>query len=81
MAQSLMAEDGPPAPRRIRAARELRGLTQKAVVEKMNYDISTAALSQIENGKVRPSGATLAALADVLEVPLAFFSAQSPTGA
>lgn len=81
MAQSLMAEDGPPAPRRIRAARELRGLTQKAVVEKMNYDISTAALSQIENGKVRPSGATLAALADVLEVPLAFFSAQWPTGA
>lgn len=76
---TLIPETGPPVPGRIRAARELRGLTQKDVVQKMNDGISAAALSQIESGKVRPSATTLVALADVLQVPVTYFSAQWPT--
>jgi Zn-dependent peptidase ImmA (M78 family) len=64
--------------RRIRAARDLRGLTQKAVVDKMPEKISAAALSQIESGKVRPTAGTLNSLAHVLEVPVTYFSAQWP---
>lgn len=68
----------PPLPDRIRVARDLRGLTQREVVEKMGNVISAPALSQIESGKLRPSGATLERLATVLEVPPSFFTAQWP---
>ena len=66
-------------PRRIRAARELRGWTQREVVHQMADPISPAALSQIEGGRTRPSETTLNQLAAVLDVPVGFFEAQWPT--
>lgn len=69
----------PPLPNRIRLARELRGLTQRQVVETMGNAISPPALSQIESGKLRPSAATIEGLAAVLDVPPYFFTAQWPT--
>lgn len=70
------AATAPPRPDRIRLARELRGLTQREVVELMDYAITPAALSQIESGRSRPRGQTLEQLADVLRVPTTFFSVQ-----
>lgn len=70
--------DGPPQPGRIRAARDLRAMTQAEVVEAMVPQLSPAALSQIEAGKVRPSPTTLRELARVLQVPVGFFSAPWP---
>lgn len=69
---------GPPLPDRIRAARELRGLTQRQVVEEMDNFISPPALSQIEAGKLRPSEQTVKALATALDVPAGFFAVQWP---
>lgn len=69
---------GPPQPARIRAARDLRQYTQAVTVERMRTPISTAALSQIEAGKVRPTDNTVKQLAEALAVPLGFFSAQWP---
>lgn len=69
----------PPLPSRIRVARELRGLTQRQVVEKMGGALSPPALSQIESGKLRPSKATVERLAAVLDVQSSFFTAQWPT--
>ncbi|WP_204807026.1 helix-turn-helix domain-containing protein [Mycobacterium riyadhense] len=66
---------GIPHPARIRAARDLRTLTQRETVDRMRRPVTTAALSQIEAGKVRPTADTLRDLADALEVPLGFFSA------
>lgn len=71
---------GPPLPDRIRSARELRGLTQRQVIEKAGGALSAPSLSQIESGKLRPSQATVALLAETLEVPPAFFSVQWPDG-
>ncbi len=64
---------------RVRTARELRGLTQAEAVGRMSDAITTAALSQIEAGKVRPSADTVAALAGALDVPPAYFSAHWPS--
>lgn len=72
---------GLPHAGRIRAARDLRQLTQRQVVARMERPITTAALSQIEAGKVRPTDATLGALAQALEVPVGFFLAQWPDSA
>lgn len=69
----------PPLPDRIRLARELRGLTQRQVVEMMENSISPPALSQIEAGKLRPSAATIQRLATALDVPPEFFSVQWPS--
>ncbi len=71
---------GSPVASRIRVARDLRGLTQGDVTAKMAGRITPAALSQIEGGKVRPSGQTIHDLASVLDVPVAFFFAQWPGG-
>jgi Zn-dependent peptidase ImmA (M78 family)/transcriptional regulator with XRE-family HTH domain len=59
---------------RIRTARELRGLTQRETTTLMTPPITPAALSQIEAGKVRASPATVAALAEALQVPTGFFA-------
>ena len=66
----------PPRPDRIRLARELRGLTQRDVIHLTGHAITPAALSQIEAGKSRPRKQTVELLADALEVPEEFFSAQ-----
>lgn len=69
---------GPPIPDRFRVARELRGKTQREVVESTGGAISAPALSQIESGKLRPSEATVISLGHALKVPAGFFSAQWP---
>lgn len=69
---------GIPQAGRMRAARDLRELTQREVTQRMKRPITTAALSQIEAGKVRPSATTLHGLADALDVPVGFFLAQWP---
>lgn len=67
---------GLPVPARIRLARDLRGITQDETVAAMKDPISSAGLSQIESGKVRPLDATLDDLAGALDVPVEFFYAQ-----
>jgi Zn-dependent peptidase ImmA (M78 family)/DNA-binding XRE family transcriptional regulator len=71
---------GLPLASRIRAARDLRGLTQGDVAGRMANKITPAALSQIEAGKVRPSNQTIEDLAYALEVPVGYFFAQWPGG-
>lgn len=66
----------PPRSDRIRLARELRGMTQRDVVEAMDGTVSAPAISQMESGKIRPSAATIESLASALQVPRGFFSAQ-----
>lgn len=64
------------APDRLTLARELRGLTQQALVERAGSCFSAAALSQLEQGHSRPSPATLAAIAQAVDCPLEFFVAR-----
>jgi Zn-dependent peptidase ImmA (M78 family)/DNA-binding XRE family transcriptional regulator len=71
---------GLPLASRIRTARDLRGLTQGEVAARMANRVTSAALSQIEGGKVRPASQTLEDLASALDVPVGFFFAQWPGG-
>jgi len=54
---------------RIRALREMRGMTQDAFAERCRISVSFASL--LERGERSPSYETLVQLADALEVPLA----------
>jgi len=60
-------------PDRLRLAREIRGWTQAELRDQMHGALSTAALSQLENGRTRPSGPTLLSISQALEFPLKFF--------
>ncbi|MEH1126470.1 helix-turn-helix domain-containing protein [Micromonospora sp. CPCC 206061] len=60
--------------RRLRVARELRGLSQVQLAREIG-GIRAASLSQFEQGHAKPSSATLQRLAVALRVPLAFFAA------
>jgi Zn-dependent peptidase ImmA (M78 family)/DNA-binding XRE family transcriptional regulator len=66
---------------KLRVARELRGLTQVQLAREVG-SVTSASLSQFENGHSRPSAATLRRLAVALRVPLGFFacSAEPPRG-
>lgn len=66
---------------RVRIARELRGLSQAALVASMGNAISVSALSQIETGTWKPSSETLAALSHALDVPPGFFTRRDATPA
>src|ERR1700689_4752273 len=79
-AKTLAEHGGPAQGNRFRAARDLRGLTQAEVVARMETPISTAALSQIESGRSRPTPETTRQLAGVLDVPEGFFSKPWPAG-
>jgi Zn-dependent peptidase ImmA (M78 family)/DNA-binding XRE family transcriptional regulator len=59
---------------RLRIARELRGLTQVQLARDAG-SVTSASVSQFENGHTRPSAATLRRLAVALRVPLGFFAA------
>lgn len=56
----------------IRRIRELRGLTQQALAEKIGYtnDTSGAAISRLESGQHAPVITTLSKIAEALEVPM-----------
>lgn len=79
MTEWSVSVGAPPRPDRIRLARDLRGLTQRDVVDRMANPISPPALSQIEAGKLRPADETINELANALDVPPSFFAAQWPT--
>lgn len=55
----------------VRRRRQERGLTLSAVAERTGLNVGY--LSQVENDKASPSLETLAALADALDVPIAWF--------
>lgn len=63
------------SPGRLVLARELKGWTQREVVERLDRvrPLSAAALSQMERGHTRPAPPTLAALGEVYQCPLEFF--------
>jgi transcriptional regulator with XRE-family HTH domain len=72
-----MTDPAPPARRRplvgsqVRRRRRDRGLTLTQVSESTGLNVGY--LSQVENDKASPSLETLAALADALDVPIAWF--------
>lgn len=59
---------------RLRLAREVLGLTQRALAEALQDRLTAAALSQFEKGDARPSAASLADLAEVTGFPAPFFA-------
>ncbi len=61
------------SPSRIRRARELRGWTQTELARQSGDALSSAAISQLEAGKTRPSAASLAAIAEATGHPLPYF--------
>ena len=65
------------APDRLVLARDLSQLTQQEVAAKAGGQFTSAALSQLEKGRSRPSATTLAAIAGAVDVPLGFFLARS----
>ena len=62
----------------IRRRRRERGLTLAQVAETSGLNVGY--LSQVENDKASPSLETLAALADALDVPIAWFLLDSSSG-
>lgn len=65
---------------RLRLAREVLGLTQRALAEALQDRLTAAALSQFEKGDARPSAASLVDLAEVTRFPLAFFARDPGVG-
>src|SRR5262245_21743202 len=65
---------------RLRLAREVLGLTQRALAEALENRLTAAALSQFEKGDARPSAASLVDLAEFTEFPLAFFARDPGVG-
>jgi transcriptional regulator with XRE-family HTH domain len=61
--------------RRIRAAREAKGLSQNDLAKRLPGSVSAHYVSRWETGYNRPSAAHLEMLAAVLDVPVAFFYA------
>ena len=55
---------------RIRTARKQAGMTQRELADKL--EISYVGVSQWESGRRNPKGSTLARIAEVLDVPLAY---------
>jgi Zn-dependent peptidase ImmA (M78 family)/DNA-binding XRE family transcriptional regulator len=62
---------------RVRQARELRGLTQAELAEKVKRDQSL--IAHVENGLKEPSDELLSAIAFKLELPVSFFSKPQET--
>lgn len=63
-------------PARLTQARQLKGLTKKDVADDLG--VTPAAVGQYEAGVARPRPDVLLRLAEVLEVPVAFFAAGRP---
>ena len=64
--------DGGFEPGRLRLARELKGWTQADLARRL--EVTAAAVGQFESGVTRPGGTTVARLATLLDVPVAFFA-------
>jgi Zn-dependent peptidase ImmA (M78 family)/transcriptional regulator with XRE-family HTH domain len=63
------------SPRRLRLARELRGLSQRQLSDAVG--VTSAAMSQFEKADAKPSVATLQQIAAQLRMPLPFFATGS----
>jgi len=63
-------------PQRLVTARELKGFSQVDLAREVTGGLTSASVSQFENGHVRPSAATLERLATTLDVPVSFFAAR-----
>jgi len=74
----VIANDAMPVSARIKALREARGLSLRALAEAAG--VSPAALSQIEQGQTSPSVATLEKLAHGLRVPVTEFFVERVAG-
>ncbi len=63
---------------RLKQARQQSGLSQKQLGLEIGIDPATASprINQYENNRHRPGDQTVAKLAEVLEVPIAFFHAE-----
>ena len=61
------------APDRLRLARELRGWTQQELIAQAGHEFTAPALSQLEQGRTRPSPTTLLAIARATDCPVEFF--------
>lgn len=57
--------------RRMREAREERGLSQKRLAERIER--RQAAISAMENGTMQPDATTLVVMAEALQKPITFF--------
>ena len=57
--------------RRMREAREERGLSQKRLAERIKR--RQAAISAMENGTMQPDATTLVVMAEALQKPITFF--------
>jgi Zn-dependent peptidase ImmA (M78 family)/DNA-binding XRE family transcriptional regulator len=65
-------------PTRLTLARELRKCTKAELASRVGK--TPSAVSQFESGRIRPDGATVAALALALDVPVVFFTFSVPAG-
>lgn len=65
-------------PARLTLVRELRKLTKAELASRIGK--TPSAVSQFESGRIRPDGATVAALALALDVPVGFFTFGVPAG-
>jgi transcriptional regulator with XRE-family HTH domain len=74
-ADAARARRRPQVGRQVRHWRQERGLTLAQVAERSGLNVGY--LSQIENDKASPSLESLAAVADAVEVPIAWFLADS----
>lgn len=71
----------PPIGERIRAARQVRGISLRALARQAN--VSASLVSQIETGRLRPSVSTLYAVTGALGIPLSDLletSSEAPGG-
>jgi transcriptional regulator with XRE-family HTH domain len=62
--------------KRLRSARALAGLSQKVLGAELG--VSCHAINKYEKGRIRMSGARIAAAARVLQVPLSYFFEEDP---
>ena len=77
----MLAEQGdPPRATASGPARDLRGLTQAEVVARMEAPISTAALSQIESGRSRPTRGDVGSSPPCSRCPRASSPSRGPPG-
>ncbi|GAB1037695.1 helix-turn-helix domain-containing protein [Shewanella algae] len=72
-----------PLPHRLKQARKARGISQKqlGILLGMEPGTASARMNHYEKGKHTPDYATLKAMADELNVPVAYFFCESETTA
>lgn len=72
-----------PLPLRLKQARTAKGISQKQLGIQLGMEVGTASarMNQYEKGKHTPDYQTLKAIADELDVPVAYFFCESESTA